>query len=204
MTEFSLSFFLWTIKSLLKVNCNGEIFSESSRRFPFMAICPSQTAVHQHTMSPFTPDTNCYYYGEYFMPLSLIFTPRWEWFMGNAPSGTICTGVIVAFCVNRARGWITCGPYRGFFDVSHQRARQTFISVMWRHSPRPHGKTLCQMWKLLCRNERRFWMYSISDVNSSLTVPAAFMNWTRFWGLIRAYIDVFLSVLDVKFGAKVL
>lgn len=40
-----------------------------------ISITPALTAVHQLTMSPFTPDTKCYYSEEYFRPLSLILHP---------------------------------------------------------------------------------------------------------------------------------
>lgn len=114
-----------------------------------LPVTAALTAVHQRTMSPFTPDANCYYYGEHFMPLSLIFTVWWEWFMGNAPSGTICAGVIMPFSVNRAQGWMACG--RCLLEVSltlHIKVRDRLWSL-WCGDTRlqPHGKALWQMWK---------------------------------------------------------
>lgn len=203
MTEFSFFFMNYQITFESKIQ--ERYFQWKLTQISLHGSLPVRaalTAVHQRTMSPFTPDTNCYYYGEYFMPLSLIFTAWWEWFMGNAPSGTICAGVIMPFSVNRARGWMACG--RCLLDVSltfRIKVRDRLWSL-WCGDTRlwPHGKTLWQMWKQEMKKKKgvlgcllfQMWI-------SSLTVPAASLNWGQ-----GRYIDGFSFVLDVKFGAILL
>lgn len=155
------------------------------------------TAEHQCTTSQFTPDTNCYYCGENTSCLCHWFYSWREWFMANAPSATVCAGVIAAFSVNRAGAEAPRQvPSRHFFDVWHQSVKRLWTLWCADAPIRTHRRALSKLWTFPSRNEKEEEMFGC-EFPLGLYLELAWTEKGHDYSISELYIQY--TVLDANF-----